>query len=659
MYGGGLMSVRGGEMMLKVNLFRIAFYAPALLICVTSLLFTFTQKRTDKAQNKTYIIMVSIVALNALSLMIGNFAEPYRDNGAAFFAIQVCEFSYFLLHTALCPAFYYYVSCVCGASVKLFSKKSLIYASLFLITEAAVLINPIFHWVYYFDTDREFTRNWAEVLIYIAAGVYFILSMIKLLFSWNALTAKRKVALIYFFAIVILGVSIQYVKIDVKCELFSEALALMGVMIAIESEDDRIDIDTGFYNRRALQTDLNSYIVNKRKLQLICIKITNAEIVQKATGSENADIISDIISDFLKTLVPRYYTYSTNPDTVLLTLPDSVPENGAYLAKEISIRFEEPWEYGSDIKILLNAVVIAAAVPDRIKTAADAIYMADCPVPANNDKSVLMGDDLDYLLRRAAVEHAVSTGLEKNNFEVYYQPTYYLKDRRLYGAEALIRLHDDELGNLYPDEFIPVAEQMGLIDAIDEFVLREVCKFIKSGIPKAKGMETLNVNLSVMECMQPGFVERINGIADEYGVDKSFIDLEITESIDAGDYKRLSEIVSQLKKDGFRFAMDDYGTGYSNMQSIFSLDFDVVKIDKSILWSAEESELGKIILENSVRMIQQMNREILVEGVETIHQIDMLDKLSVNYLQGYYFSKPIPKSEFVELLEKQKTMHNS
>ena len=111
---------------------------------------------------------------------------------------------------------------------------------------------------------------------------------------------------------------------------------------------------------------------------------------------------------------------------------------------------------------------MTSQAPERIKSAGDAFYMADSPIPADLDKKILSGRDLDYLMRRAAVESALARGLEEGGFEVYYQPTYTLKDRRLYGAEALIRLHDRELGNIYPDEFIPIAEQNGLIDDIDD-----------------------------------------------------------------------------------------------------------------------------------------------------------------------------------------------
>ncbi|MBR1764192.1 MAG: EAL domain-containing protein [Ruminococcus sp.] len=635
-----------------IDLFHISLYTVGLVMCLTCLLFTFVQKRTKKVQNKLYIATVLILSSNAVTEIICEVCEPFKQSsGAVFIVLRLSEFLYFVLHTALSPVFTVYVLCVCGANAKTRTRQeSFKMSSLFLVSELLVITNPLTGWVYHFDGERNFTRGWAEMVIYLTAAVYLLYSVYKLFFSWRALTGKRRIALVYFYLLALVGVAIQFINIDIKSEIFAEALALTGVMIAIETEDDRIDIDTGIYNRKALSTDAGGLVVNDRVFTVVCLKITNGDLIQRATGSENLDKISASISEELRRIMPGYEMYSTSPFNYILLMPDKVEEQAAVFAHEISERFEKTWKLG-DTDILLNAVVMTADAPDRIKSVNDVFYMADSPVPPGIEKKVLMGSDLDYLMRRLAVEGAISRGLEKHYFEVYYQPTYYLVDKRIHGAEALIRLHDNELGNVYPDEFIPIAEQIGLISTIDDYVLHEVCAFIKTGILERTGLDCINVNLSVTECMQPGFIDRINRVVEEYGIDKHSINFEITESIDANDYDRLNEVVTQLKDAGFRFSMDDYGTGYSNIKAIFSLDFDVIKIDKSILWSAEESELGRIILENSVRMIRQMKREILVEGVETQQQLELLTQLSVDYLQGYYFSRPIPKNEFINLVE--------
>lgn len=638
--------------MSQANLIENEIYVAALLICVTGILFTLIHQRTDKLQNKIYVALLTVLSANCVTEIIPVFTNPYvLTSSAAEMATKVCTFLYFLLHSALAPLFFLYVLIVCGMDIKGKRKRFILSIAPSVVTEVLVLITPLTEVVYYFDSDVVFHRNWGENVVYVCSGLYMVLSIFMLLSSWRALNSKRRTALIYFFLIVIIGLVVQLVNFNIRSELIAEAVALMGVMISVEIEDDRIDAVTGIYNRRALTYDINTYILSGRKLWLLCLKITHTDIIKRVTGSDNTDVATNLVAEYLKTIVPRYYIYSTNPDTFMITLMAKDEEKALELAQTISKRFEEPWQIGEH-EIPLGVLLMASDVPDKVKTVSDALYMADSPVPKKLDKNILTGDDLDYLLRRAAVESAITRGLDQNNFEVFYQPTYHVKTNKLHGAEALIRLRDPELGNLFPEEFIPIAEQIGLIDEVDDFVLREVCTFIQSGIPEKCGMECINVNLSVLECMQPDFAEHVIGIVDEYGIDKKLINFEITESIAASDYVLLSRVVRILKRQGFRFSMDDYGTGYSNMQSIFRLDFDIVKIDKSILWSAEKGQLGQIIFESSVRMIRQMRRKILVEGVETEHQMQMLRDMEIDYAQGYLFSKPISRNDFIELITK-------
>ncbi len=217
-------------------------------------------------------------------------------------------------------------------------------------------------------------------------------------------------------------------------------------------------------------------------------------------------------------------------------------------------------------------------------------------------------------------------------------------------AEALMRLHDSVLGNVPPFEFIEVAERMGLVDEIGEFALREVCSFIASGVPSALGIDHINVNLSVIQCMQAGFAERIKEIVESYDIDPSMVTFEITESVAARDYKFLAGVMGTLKGCGHRFAMDDFGTGYSNMHSLVALDFDVVKIDKSVLWDAEKSESGLVVLTSAVSLARNVCCDVLVEGVETKAQVELLHSLGADYYQGYYYARPMPKEEFASFL---------
>ena len=267
------------------------------------------------------------------------------------------------------------------------------------------------------------------------------------------------------------------------------------------------------------------------------------------------------------------------------------------------------------------------------------------------DNRIVVGaEQAEEMRSHLRIRDQISWALANNAVEVYYQPTYNI-DKTLHGAEALLRMKNEKLGMIYPDEFIPIAEQLGVIDLLDEFVLKEVCRFILTGIPQKNGMECINVNLSVLECMKEGFAEYISGIVENAGVRKKMINFEITESVAAKDYEHLANVIDQLKQEGFRFSIDDYGTGYSNMISLFSLGAEIIKIDKSVLWNSGKSELGMTLLKTSIEMVHKMQKKALMEGVETESHIRILKELGCDYLQGFYFSRPLPKDEFIRLIE--------
>ena len=641
--------------MTYTNLFHMAFYCAALLVCLTSIAFTIFQKRTDLTHNKIFLLMNYIVLINGLTCFLLESIEPLIHLSYAFYHLRYgLELFYFIVHSALAPTLFNYVMNVTRTSLDRPKYLKFICLFPFILTEIFVCLNPLTHYVYWYDEDLLFHRNWGENFIYIIAMIYTSIAFTNLLLSWHALRRRNRYSMIYFFCLTLFGVIVQFINIGIKSELFCEALALVGLMLAVESEDDRIDTETNVYNRNALKNDVKHLLMKRHSMNVLCLKITNIDMISKNTGVSNSDEIMKEITDYLKTLVPRQLLYHADENTmVLLQRQDSFEKNNFDIidfANNIYNRFQDDWIVHG-VSIRFTPVIMIGVIPSQIKSLEDLLYMIDSPVPKDFENTILLNEDLYFFIRRAAVESAVSNGLKNGSFEVYYQPTHCLNGLRLHGAEALIRLHDKKIGDVYPEEFIPIAEQAGYIDDIDDFVLNQVCAFIKTGEPMKLGMDCINVNLSVLQCMGNGFVNRILGIVDKYDIPKNFINFEITESVSASDYELLADVIKELKSNGFLFSMDDYGTGYSNMHTLFSLDFDIVKIDKSILWDAENSEIGQIILENCVHMIRQMKRKILVEGVETQSQIDKLQALGVDYLQGYYFSKPITKSALLKYCE--------
>ena len=205
--------------------FHISFYVAALTLCATNVLFTIIQKRLDRPQNKLYLAMNIIVVCNSISALACALLEPLKGDDGYFLLMELCQFLYFFIHPALASVFFFYSSTVTGTIYSFRRGKFFLYALPILITELVVMVNPLMDWVYYYDADRVFHRNSAEIILYITAVLYFIATMYQLMHSWRELTASRRNAILYFMVLTVVGIALQAINIDIKTALFAEAFA--------------------------------------------------------------------------------------------------------------------------------------------------------------------------------------------------------------------------------------------------------------------------------------------------------------------------------------------------------------------------------------------------------------------------------------------------
>ncbi len=631
----------------------IAFNISTFLICFSCIIYTLIQNRNDKMQKKLYLYMIIIIAFNAITEIISQFASMDNNHPQyLYYILYITKYLYFITHTAVLLLLGYYVLSVTGGLYKFNKLKNSLFLTPIIIIEIILLTNPFHHWCYQYNIETlEYSRSWGVTALYIVSAFYIIFFSINLFKSWKAMTQKRRYSFTYFLVIVITGLLIQAINITIRVELLAESLAFLGLLLTVEDEADMLT-DSGMYNRKALNIELDNLLTNEIKFNVICIKINNIDIIKRSMGTTNSEFINIILFEELKKYVSKYKIYQASPETFVLLNTSYNNEKANELIKNIGKRFEIAFNY-NDTNFFLDSTLMLANIPNDIDNTNKIFDMIDSILPQDHKKYLIGKDDLSYLLRRKAVEGAIQRCLDENRFEVVYQPTFDINEN-IIGAEALVRIHDKEIKNLYPDEFIPIAEQIGLIDKIDNFVLNKACKLMSSGLPQKYGVKSINVNLSVLHCTKTNFIEKTKEFFINNNYNKEYINFEITESIDSNIYDVMNFVINSLHENEFKIYMDDFGTGYSNVHSLFKMDFNVIKIDKSILWGAFESDLGMIILENNIRMLKQMNLKILVEGVETKEQFELLTKFKVDYLQGYYFSKALKEEDFITFIENRK-----
>lgn len=527
----------------------------------------------------------------------------------------------------------------------------------FAIVVVFTFTSPFTHLVFYLDENDAYTRGPLFFILYLSALFYTIFCIYYAVKYIHVLKFDSFVPLFSIAPNQIIAVLIQLFYPNILCEMFSTSLCMLLITIMIERPDEKIDHSTGIYKSDAFfDMALQAFEV-KKPYSLILVNVTNNSALSSYISFNNMNQLYNIIARRLEAV--RAYL-NIKPDIYNL-------ENGMYaitfwgkdksLASEFAAQAVSALNRDCNINNFSVSVVAnigIADIPEDIKTIDELRFICKIFRGEKYTGDIIVASEIvnttNYAIR-ANIDGILTQAIENDEFEVYYQPIYSTVEKRFNSAEALIRLNTDAYGFIRPDIFIPLAEESGLIHEIGMIVLKKVCQFISSDEYRKLNLDYIEVNLSTIQCMDAELSDKVMSVIDEYGVKPSQINLEITETASGFLQKNMLKNIEYLHDKGFTFSLDDFGTGYSNMVRVSALPLHIVKLDRSFTWT-EGNENLQIILNNSIKMIKRLNMRIVVEGVETEEMLNTFTDLECDYIQGYYFSKPLPRDQFVEFISK-------
>lgn len=256
------------------------------------------------------------------------------------------------------------------------------------------------------------------------------------------------------------------------------------------------------------------------------------------------------------------------------------------------------------------------------------------------------------LLREQEITDNMESALAKKQFVVYFQPKYSVENNRLAGAEALVRWNHPEWGLLPPAEFIPLFERNGFIFQLDQFVWDKACETLKEWRDDGRLDIPVSVNVSRADIFQVDLANILIQTVEKYGLERSSLHLEITESAYTENPEQIIDMVRHLRELGFVIEMDDFGSGYSSLNMLNQMPLDILKLDMQFIRNETAKPMNQGILCFIMELAQRMDLSVVAEGVETLEQLERLREVGCNYVQGYYFGKPMPNKDFEALLMK-------
>lgn len=258
-------------------------------------------------------------------------------------------------------------------------------------------------------------------------------------------------------------------------------------------------------------------------------------------------------------------------------------------------------------------------------------------------------DMSDELVKEQRIVNSMKSALEGNEFVIYLQPKYNLQDNSIDGAEVLVRWLSPTRGMVSPAEFIPVFERNGFITKLDYYIWEKTCELLAKWIEEGRKPEPVSVNISRVSLYNPRLVEMICGLVEQYQIPPRLLQLELTESAFTNNQDAIRETMEKLQQAGFTILMDDFGSGYSSLNVLKDISVDILKIDMRFLSDTDKQTRSENILASVVRMAKWLEMPVVAEGVERKEQVDFLRSIGCEYVQGYYFARPMPVSEYEEL----------
>lgn len=421
------------------------------------------------------------------------------------------------------------------------------------------------------------------------------------------------------------------------------------------------DFLTGLYNRMCCERDLARQIDEAQKNgqtgAILYLDLDDFKHINDGLGHQYGDVLLKSISHSLKSIKGIESTcYRMGGDEFVIVVPPAYYPEFDRIIDDIKQIFTKPWFLkDADYYCTMSMGIVTFpdagdSVQDLVKKADIAMYEAKksgknrvATYKAGVDSASGRRLDMEKNMRDATV-----SGYEE--FEVYYQPIINVENdvEECVGAEALIRWNSRKLGFIPPSEFIPLAEYLGLINPIGNYVLREACIHCKEWNDNGHSDYKVNVNLSVVQLLQADIVEIVARTLEETGINPTNLTLEVTESLAINDMDRMKEILNKIKALGVKIALDDFGTGYSSLNHIREIPLDVIKVDRSFVKDMREDQYSQSFIKMIAELGESIGVSICIEGVETAEQFRILQDMKVKYVQGYYFDRPMRRADFEE-----------
>lgn len=631
---------------------NIWFNVCALFVLTALLVVYYTKFNAPFQKYNIFLWLVWCAEISTIASLCNNVLPGYVPN----WVLRTSNTTYFFAHSLIPPALMLYVYSLTDNSLTNWQR-----LIPWLIPSAFSLLLIITSWysdgLFWLDEGGIYHRGPLMPLLYLITVYNFIGILFILYKNWRLIPRMEGISVLIFLGLSSGAVIIQLFFPWLLVENFASAMCMMISQLTVQNPELILDGGSGMLNKQGFSNLVSPLFERKRPFQMGFLMVDNYHELEKVYGFTRLESRIRILTDLLKQHSGSIFSRLDN--RLFCFVPEGF-QNGSGWSSLLRDLEEETLVSNlreERIGVHLQLKIGILNCPQEIDSFGSMMELIDVasqmPMSKSQDVLRLSPVDVMKLQRRKQIAELVRSAVKDNSLFLMYQPVYGIQEGRFCSAEALLRMNTEKLGFISPAEFIPIAEDNGAILQLTRFVVETACNFIRNSNMKALNLRRIHINLSAIDCAQNDLAARILDVVQKSGIEHGMLSAEITETAFSSMPDSILSNLTDLSEAGISIMLDDYGTGYSNLNRLYSMPLDVVKLDKSLVDHVLTSESARIVLENTILMMKRLNKKILVEGVETKEQADYLISLGVNYIQGYYYARPMDSIHLEELFRAQ------
>jgi len=520
----------------------------------------------------------------------------------------------------------------------------------------ALLISNLWTgWLFYFDQSGAYCRGPLNVSGYLVTIAQMGLVVICYARNRKNANAIMRRVLIQTFPVIVFWIIIQRIYPEVMLNSFIMSMVNTVLFLTFNGQRPGVHSLTRLNDRHRFFEDLDRHIKNRDCIQVFLLNIKNFGVINQKHGHLFGDELLYQFAFALEKLISGSEAFHMNGTVFALTLP----YRSRYSAqKNLNLLMEflnAGIDFGSEHIVLDYVAVEYLAEPAHITAAElyESLEYAAGKAYRSKQRYIRCTPELSKeMLRRRYLIERLQTIDREHGFQVWFQPIFCVPTGKFCSMEALVRLAEPDGTLVSPGEFIPVAEQTGMISSVTWFVLEEVCRILQSH-PELEDVST-SINLPMAQLLETDFLERVNRVVDSYGIEHRRICLEFTERAILENFEQIRSVMKQVTASGYRFFLDDFGAGYSNFNCLLKLPFQIIKLDMNLIRTDIDNDgrqrLG--LVKTLARFLKEIKLVVIAEGVETSEVAQVIIDLGVDRIQGYAYARPMPEEKLLEFYRK-------